>query len=140
MKITSLYPLLTSPDVTASAGFFCEHLPFEVTYQSDWYVSLRTTTEPRFEIACIEPGHTSVPTGWREFTAEGVIITVEVDDVDAVHARMVEAGLPIHVPLRDEPHGQRHFITSDPTGILIDVVTPIPPAPGYTEDYTNSLA
>ena len=34
-------------------------------------------------------------------------------------------------PLTDEAFGQRHFITRDPNGVLIDVITPIPPAPEY---------
>ena len=28
--------------------------------------------------------------------------------------------------LKDEAFGQRHFIISDPAGVLIDVITPIP--------------
>ena len=136
MTLTSLYPLLTTSDVAASAAFFTTHLPFEVTYESDWYVSLRTR-DGRWELALIEPGHASVPAPWRGATAAGVIVTAEVDDVDAVHARFVAAGLPMHVPLRSEPHGQRHFITADPSGILVDVITPIPPAEGYGEGYAS---
>jgi len=33
--------------------------------------------------------------------------------------------------LRSEPFGQRHFMTVDPAGTLVDVITPIPPAPEY---------
>lgn len=137
MTITSLYPLLTTPDVATSAAFFIEHLPFEVTFEADWYVSLRTTTTPSFELALITPGHPSVPSGWRDFTAEGVIVTVEVDDVNLAYARFETAGLPMHVPLCDEPHGQRHFITSDPAGILVNVVTPIPAAEGFGAGYAG---
>ncbi len=31
---------------------------------------------------------------------------------------------PRDVPLFDEPYGQRDFMASDPTEILIDVITP----------------
>ncbi len=37
------------------------------------------------------------------------------------------AGLPILLDIRDEDFGQRHFITADPNGMLIDVIKPIPP-------------
>ena len=40
--------------------------------------------------------------------------------------QMKAAGLPILLDLRDEAFGQRHFITSDPAGVLIDVISPIP--------------
>jgi hypothetical protein len=39
------------------------------------------------------------------------------------------------VSLRDEPWGQRHFITEDPDGVLVDVVTVIPPAPEFVAQY-----
>ena len=137
MTITSLYPLLTTPDVAASARFFTAHFPFETTFESEWYVCLRTRGDRPFELALIEPRHASVPEGWRDATAAGVIITVEVENVDQVHARFEEAGLPMHVPLRSEPTGQRHFISSDPTGILVDVITPTPPEEGFAEGYTE---
>ena len=139
MTITSLYPLLTTPDVAASASFFTEHLDFEVAFEADWYVSLRSA-DGRWELALIEPGHDSVPDPWRDAIASGVIVTVEVEDVDAVHARLRAAGLPMLVGLRSEPTGQRHFITADPTGILVDVVTPIPPDGAFASGYASSGA
>ncbi|MEL6612707.1 MAG: VOC family protein [Bacteroidota bacterium] len=139
MTITSFYPLLTVTNLDAALRFYTTHLPFEATFVSDWYISLRTTGAVPFELAFIEPGHASVPDGWRHATAAGVILTMEVEDVDAVHAAMQAAGLPMHVPLRDEPHGQRHFITEDPNGVLLDVITPIPPAEGFAEGYVEAI-
>ncbi|MFX4229610.1 MAG: hypothetical protein ACFHHU_17570 [Porticoccaceae bacterium] len=39
------------------------------------------------------------------------------------------------LPLRDEPFGQRHFITRDPNGVLIDVIKPIPPSAEFLAQY-----
>ncbi len=33
--------------------------------------------------------------------------------------------------------GQRHFITSDPNGVLIDVIKPIPPSPEFAAQYAD---
>lgn len=33
--------------------------------------------------------------------------------------------------LRDEAFGKRHFITTDPNGVPVDVITPIPPSADY---------
>ena len=44
---------------------------------------------------------------------------------------MTTAGAPIRYPLTDEPWGQRRFMTVDPSGILLDVVEQIEPAPGF---------
>jgi catechol 2,3-dioxygenase-like lactoylglutathione lyase family enzyme len=48
-------------------------------------------------------------------------ISIEVDDVDDVHARAVAAGAPIVYPLTDEPWGLRRFFMHDPNGAVINV-------------------
>jgi catechol 2,3-dioxygenase-like lactoylglutathione lyase family enzyme len=67
----------------------------------------------------------------------GLLLNFEVEDVDAEHARLSAAGLPILLSLRDEAFGQRHFITSDPNGLLIDIIKPIPPTGEFAEQYTD---
>jgi catechol 2,3-dioxygenase-like lactoylglutathione lyase family enzyme len=67
-----------------------------------------------------------------------VLLNLEVDDVDAVHERLRAAGLPILRSLRDEAFGQRHFITADPNGVLIDVIRPIPPTGEFVAQYEAS--
>jgi hypothetical protein len=52
-----------------------------------------------------------------------------------VHDRLKAAGLPILLPLRDEAFGQRHFITRDPNGVLIDIIKPIPPSGEFVQQY-----
>jgi len=49
---------------------------------------------------------------------QGVLVTIEVDDVDAVHARARSLGVPIVDALRSEEFGQRHFTALDPHGLL----------------------
>jgi len=66
---------------------------------------------------------------------QGVIVTVEVDDVDAVYARARDLQLPIEVHLRDEDWGQRHFITTDPNGLLVDLVKVISPTAEFAASY-----
>ena len=34
-----------------------------------------------------------------------------------------------------EAFGQRHFITADPNGVLIDVIKPIPPSAEFAANY-----
>ena len=34
-----------------------------------------------------------------------------------------------------EDFGQRHFITADPNGVLIDVITPTPPSAEFAAQY-----
>ena len=42
---------------------------------------------------------------------------------------------PIALELRDEDFGQRHFIVSGPDGVLVDVITEIPPSAEFAEAF-----
>ncbi|HEX2772501.1 MAG TPA: VOC family protein [Micromonosporaceae bacterium] len=48
-------------------------------------------------------------------------VSIEVDDVDAVHERAVAAGADIVYPLTDEEWGLRRFFVRDPNGAIINV-------------------
>lgn len=48
-------------------------------------------------------------------------VSIEVDDVDAVHERAVAAGAPIVYPLTDEDWGLRRFFVRDPNGAIINI-------------------
>ena len=50
-------------------------------------------------------------------------ISVEVDDVDAVHARAIDRGLEIAYPLRDEEWGVRRFMLREPSGTVVNVLS-----------------
>ena len=50
-------------------------------------------------------------------------ISVEVADVDAVHARAVEQGHEIAYPMRDEEWGVRRFMLRDPSGTIVNVLS-----------------
>lgn len=132
--ITGTYPALCADDVAATRDFYVDLLGFDVVFDSGWYVQLVGREHPHAQIGIVEREHHSVPAAFRHQPA-GVLVSVEVDDVDAIHARVVAAGMEIALPLRDEAFGQRHFMTVDPAGTLVDVITPIPPSPEYAELY-----
>lgn len=48
-------------------------------------------------------------------------VSIEVDDVDVVYQRAVEAGAEIVYPLADEDWGLRRFFVRDPNGTVINV-------------------
>ena len=123
------YPVLCADDVAASARFYREHFGFDVAFETDWYVSLRHP-DAGSELAILDPTHESVPGGYGT-TARGVLVNLELDDVDAVAARLDAAGVPVVQALRSEAFGQRHVIVRDPGGVLVDVITEIEPAPEF---------
>lgn len=135
MKCTQFYPVLMTDDVTASADFYRNHFGFRPTFESDWYVHLQSPDAPHINIALLRGDHETIPAEGRGLAA-GLLINFEVPDAGAEFERLREAGLTIVQPLRDEPFGQRHFIIRDPNGVLIDIVTPIPPSEAFLSQYS----
>lgn len=130
---TSVHPVLMTSDVMNTAQFFTNHLGFMETFASDWYVSLRLD---RWELAVLDTHHESIPSARRGPACGGVLINIEVDDVDEYYRRLVVDGdLDVIVGIRSEAFGQRHFIVAGPEGVLIDIITPIEPSPEFLSQY-----
>lgn len=137
MKITSYYPVIMTRDVAGTAAFYQAHFGFAALYESDWYVHLQSAADPTVNLAVLDGSHETIPESGRG-TVSGLLLNFEVEDVDAEYARLTAAGLPMRLELRDEAFGQRHFITADPNGVLIDVIKPIPPSAEFAAAYAES--
>lgn len=134
MTTTSFYPVLMSQDVEAAAAFYRDLLGFETTYESDWYVSMRLGV---FELAILARDHPTVPAEYRALP-RGVIVNLEVDDVDALHATLTaRTDTEVVQAMRDEAFGQRHFIVAAPDGVLLDIIQPIAPSDEYADAYAG---
>ncbi|MFE1961907.1 VOC family protein [Streptomyces sp. NPDC059479] len=134
-SVTSFYPVICSEHLAESLEFYTTLFGFEKTFQSDWYVSLRRPEPPYYELALLDADHPTMPEAYRR-PAQGLLLNLEVDDVDAEHARLVDgAGLTPVLPLRSEDFGQRHFIVADPDGVLVDIITPIKPSPEFADAF-----
>jgi catechol 2,3-dioxygenase-like lactoylglutathione lyase family enzyme len=134
MKCQQYYPVLMTDRVSDTTDFYVRLFGFQPLFTTDWYVHLQSSENPRVNLAVMQAGHPTIP-GPAAERAGGLLINFEVDDVDAQHARLLAAGAPIALSLRDEAWGQRHFIVTDPNGVLIDVITPIPPSAEYAAAY-----
>lgn len=135
MTVSSFYPVICTDRITESRDFYVQQLGFEITFEADWYISLRLAGPRPYELALVRSTHPTVPEKFRQ-PAQGLLLNFEVDDVDAEWHRLVtEAGLEPKLTLRSEEFGQRHFIVADPNGVLIDVITEIEPSAAYAEQF-----
>jgi len=91
VTIKRAVPNIRSDRGAETRNFFVELLGFEVTMELSWVVTVASPTNPSIQVTIIGNDHLAAPG-----------ISVEVDDVDAVHAGAVERGLEIAYPLRDE--------------------------------------
>lgn len=142
MVLKSLFPIFVTAKLAEARDFYVQHFGFRVVFEADWYVQLhglRGDGSPPVELAFMLPDVADQPAALHAaFSGSGAIVTIEVDDAEAMHTKLNEAGAlrETIVALRDEPWGQRHFLFRDPTGTLLDVVQQIPPAPEYTAAYS----
>jgi len=74
-----------------------------------WIVTFVSPSNPTAQISVVRDDNPSTPLP---------NMSIEVADVDKVHARAIERGLQIVYPLTDEPWGIRRFFVVDPNGSL----------------------
>lgn len=123
--ITRTFPIVVADDLAAMRDFYTGFLGFTAAYDSDWFIDLQSPGEPLLEIGVWVAGHELLPAGLAG-PPQGVMIDVVVDDVDRSYADARDRALEILIELRDEPYGQRRFVTKDPAGTFVEVSTPIP--------------
>ena len=138
MRCSSYYPVIMTDDVAGTAAFYIEHFHFQALFEIDWYVHMQSTVDDSVNLAVIDGSHSTIPASTRG-RVSGLILNFEVEDPDAEYARAQAADLPILLSLRDEDFGQRHFITADPNGVLIDIIKPIPPTAALAEHYSEGV-
>ena len=105
-------------DVGASVGFYRALLGLEVLVDHGWYAEMGV--DGRTLIAFVEAGHETVPAS-SGGPPSGVLLSFVVDDVDQIAGRATELAHPIVWPLTTEL-GQRHLMTADPDGAVVDVI------------------
>src|SRR5215207_7643753 len=110
VTIGRVVPNVRSGRPTQTRDFFVGLLGFEVAMDMGWVVTLASPTNPSAQVTIV---------GNDDMAAPG--ISVEVDDVDAVHAEAVKQGFEIAYPLRDEDWGVRRFMLREPSGTIVNV-------------------
>ena len=111
-QIARAVPNIKSDRPAQTRDFFTELLGCEVIMDLGWVVTVASPTNPSAQVTII---------GNDDPAAPG--ISIEVDDVDAIHARATERGLEIAYPLRDEAWGVRRFMLREPSGTTINVLS-----------------
>lgn len=126
MNVRAIYAVLMTDRLEESRSFYAELLDLDLAFESDWFAQLISTGTDQAQMGMVAADHESIPANFRNPAGTGLLVTVEVEDVDSVYERAVAAEAPVELSLRDEERGQRHFIVRDPNGIAVDVVKVIP--------------
>jgi catechol 2,3-dioxygenase-like lactoylglutathione lyase family enzyme len=97
-----------------SRTFYTEFLGLDLAMDMGWIMTFVSSDNPTAQITLLKALTSLIP---------NPNVSIEVDDVDAVHTKAVELGLPIVYSLTNEPWGVRRFFVKDPNGLIINVMS-----------------
>lgn len=133
MHIRRVDTTISTFKLKESKEFYMKYLNMQLVYESDWYIELVTRDEPVTGISFTLPQ--------REigefFNGKGIILSFQVDDVDAEYERLTAEGLQLVQGLQDKPWGERSFVLDDPSGAHIYIYSLIPATPEYQQVYDS---
>ena len=115
MNIRRVVPHLPTDDFDASRDFYTGLLGFEVAMDLGWIVTLASPTNPAAQLNLY--GEAAPPASVQP------LLSIEVADVDAVHAEALRRGVEIVHPLTDEAWGVRRFFARDPSGAVVNILS-----------------
>ena len=113
MSVKRIVPDIKSKDLDASRQFYVDVLGLEIAMDMGFIVTLVSPTNPTAQVSLL-----------RDDESSAILpqMSVEVADVDDVHARAVSRGFKVVYPLTNEPWGVRRFFVTDPNGTIINVM------------------
>lgn len=114
MSIRRVVADITSERMDESRKFYTEFLGLNLAMDMGWILTFVSPSNPTAQVTLLAAQTSGVP---------NPNVSIEVEDVDAVHAKAVAQGLTIVYPLTDEPWGVRRFFVTDPNGVIINVVS-----------------
>src|SRR5262249_16702226 len=101
MSIKRVVPDILSERIDESRKFYTEFLGFDVAMDMGWVLTFASPRNPTAQITLVRR---------PEKVAPHPSLSIEVEDVDAMHAKAVALGLQIVYPLTDEPVGRAPFL------------------------------
>jgi catechol 2,3-dioxygenase-like lactoylglutathione lyase family enzyme len=114
MNIRRVVPNIASDKLDECRDFYTGLLGFQVAMDMGWIMTFVSPSNPTAQVSIL-----------REDASAPVVphITVEIADVDAVHAEALRRGLDIVHPLTNEPWGVRRFFVKDPNGLVLNIAS-----------------
>ena len=114
MPVKRIVANIASTEVDAARSFYGDVLGLEVVMDLGWILTFAAgdvTAAPQISIASEGGSGAPVPD-----------LSIEVDNLDYVHQRVVAAGLPIEYGPTREPWGVTRFYVRDPFGRLVNIL------------------
>lgn len=113
MKVRRIVANIETADPATVARFYREVLGLELLMDHGWIATYGTQGRMPLQVSFASEGGSGTPVPG---------LSVEVDDVEAVYAAVLEGGYAVEYGPVDEPWGVRRFFVRDPAGTLVNIV------------------
>jgi catechol 2,3-dioxygenase-like lactoylglutathione lyase family enzyme len=119
MNIRRVVPDIVSARFAESRAFYGDFLGMRMAMDLGFIVTFVSTSNETAQVNITRPEGAPTP-------ATEMALSIEVENVDEMHARAIERGLEIVYTLTDEPWGVRRFFVRDPNGVVVNVMMHLP--------------
>lgn len=113
MKVHRIVANIATENLDAAVRFYRDVLELDLLMDHGWIATWGSTRKMTVQVSVASQGGsgTAVPD-----------LSIEVDDLDDVLARVKRAGIAIEYGPADEPWGVRRFYVRDPFGKLVNIL------------------
>ncbi|SDD40348.1 VOC family protein [Aquimonas voraii] len=118
-------------DLAPTRAFYEQHFNARALFDAPGYVLLQLGGPYAPQLALMHP----TPEDTMPCFAGGAVLNLQVDDVEALHARLMAAGVPSWMPLKDHAWGDRGFAVRDPAGLKLYCYRPQTPFGEYAHSF-----
>jgi catechol 2,3-dioxygenase-like lactoylglutathione lyase family enzyme len=113
MAVKRIVANIAAQDIDEARAFYMDVLDLRMVMDLGWIVTFSAdgAVAPQLSVASEGGSGTSVPD-----------LSIEVDNLDEIHRRVVAKGLPVEYGPTTEPWGVRRFYVRDPFGRLLNIL------------------
>ena len=114
MTVRRIVANIAAPDPERARAFYGELLDLDIVMDLGWILTFASDVTARAQVSIASEGGSGTPVP---------DLSIEVDDVDAIHRRAKAAGHEITYDITDEPWGVRRFYVRDPFGRTLNILS-----------------
>lgn len=114
MAVKRIVANIETPDPALAKGFYGDILGMEVGMDHGWITTFVSDGQALAQVSVASEGGSGTPVP---------ALSIEVDNLDEVLGRMIEAGIPLEYGPASEPWGVRRVYVRDPFGTLVNILS-----------------
>ncbi|MFA5592721.1 MAG: VOC family protein [Micavibrio sp.] len=114
-----LYTSLVAADFIETVNFYEDYFGFAPVVEQESYVFMQDPENPVNAIAIFAQDHPCLK--GRMMPSNGVILNIASHDIAGMYDHLYHEGVDVFKEPGTDIEGRKHFVISDPNGILVNI-------------------